>query len=126
MNTYTHIPSISYIFVGVTAAILSYVTWVEMQEGDEQTIPIEDSNEQISEPLEEPENINLEEEPNKEVTEEPELIGQEEINDANAEDAQPEKNKELVVGGKKKRKATKKKKLRKNKKQTKHTKLKSR
>ena len=30
--TYTNIPPISYIFVGVTTAILSYVTWAELQE----------------------------------------------------------------------------------------------
>ena len=30
--TYTNIPPISYIFVTITTAILSYVTWAEMQE----------------------------------------------------------------------------------------------
>jgi hypothetical protein len=30
--TYTNIPPISYIFVGITTAILSYVTWAELQQ----------------------------------------------------------------------------------------------
>lgn len=30
--TYTHIPAINYIFVGITTAVLSYVTWAELQE----------------------------------------------------------------------------------------------
>jgi hypothetical protein len=33
--TYTNIPPISYIFVGITTAVLSYVTWAEMQENSE-------------------------------------------------------------------------------------------
>lgn len=112
MNTYTHIPPISYIFVGVTAAILSYVTWVEMQEGEDPEVLVEESNEQVDAPLslENPESINQEEEEE----------------DMNTEELQSEKNKDLVAGGKKKRKATKKKRIQKNRKQTKHTKLKSR
>ena len=30
--TYTNIPPISYIFVGITTAILSYVTWAELHQ----------------------------------------------------------------------------------------------
>ena len=30
--TYTNIPPISYIFVGITTTILSYVTWAELQQ----------------------------------------------------------------------------------------------
>lgn len=127
MNTYTHIPPISYIFVGVTAAILSYVTWVEMQEGEDPEVLVEESNEQVDAPLslENPESINQEEEEevNQEFTKEPELIKEEGMN---TEELQSEKNKDLVAGGKKKRKATKKKRIQKNRKQTKHTKLKSR
>ena len=56
--TYTNIPPISYIFVGVTTAILSYVTWAELQE-DKNEIPQEEEEEEV--PQEEEKEIPQEE-----------------------------------------------------------------
>ena len=98
--TYTNIPPISYIFVGVTTAILSYVTWAELQE-DKNEIPQEEEEEEV--PQEEEKEIPQEEE--KEIPQE-------------------EKEGQGLMGGKK-RSTTKKKRNIKKKKQTKHTKLKS-
>ena len=87
--TYTNIPPISYIFVGVTTAILSYVTWAELQE-----------------------EIPQEEIPQEEIPQEE--IPQEEV----------KKEEQGLIGGKK-RSTTKKKRNKKRKRQTRHTKLKS-
>ena len=101
--TYTNIPPISYIFVGITTAVLSYVTWAEMQEN------IEEEPEQFeeSEPVEEPQQL---EEP--EQVEQPEPI-----------EEPPRQVEQNVIGGKKHHSKTKRKRTKKNKKKTKHAKL---
>lgn len=98
--TYTNIPPISYIFVGITTAILSYVTWAEMQENTE------DEPEQLeeSEPVEEPQQL----EESEPVEEHEEPLRPVEQN---------------VIGGKKRHSKTKRKRTNKNKKKTKHAKL---
>ena len=138
MNTYTNIPPISYIFVGVTAAVLSYATWSELKQEDipqdELVDQIEEQDEPIS--IEESEMIEQQEEvkeepPKEEDTEVnneilPEEPPKEEDAEVNNEILPEEPPKEKVVGGKKRRNMTKKNKRRKNRKQTKQTKLKSR
>lgn len=96
--TYTNIPPISYIFVGITTAVLSYVTWAEMQENTEEKEP-----EQLeeSEPIEE-----------SQQSEEPEPI-----------EEPPSQVEQNVIGGKKRHSKTKRKRTKKNKKKTKHAKL---
>lgn len=98
--TYTNIPPISYIFVGITTAILSYVTWAEMQEDNQEQS--EDYN----------------------VTNEPEQMEEPEQVEEPAQFEEPPRPAEQnVIGGKKRRSKTKRKNSKKNKKQTKHAKL---
>ena len=66
--TYTNIPPISYIFVGITTAVLSYVTWAEMQEENQENTNTTEEPEQ----MEEPENLEQSEE--TEQIEEPEQM----------------------------------------------------
>ena len=101
--TYTNIPPISYIFVGITTAVLSYVTWAEMQESTEE----EPEQFEESEPVEEPQQL---EEP--EQVEQPEPI-----------EEPPRQVEQNVIGGKKRHSKTKRKRTKKNKKKTKHAKL---
>ena len=95
--TYTNIPPISYIFVGITTAVLSYVTWAEMQESTEE----KPEQFEESEPVEEPQQL-----------EEPEPI-----------EEPPRQVEQNVIGGKKRHSKTKRKRTKKNKKKTKHAKL---
>lgn len=95
--TYTNIPPISYIFVGITTAVLSYVTWAEMQESTEE----EPEQLEESEPVEESRQL-----------EEPEQI-----------EEPPRPVEQNVIGGKKRHSKTKRRRINKNKKKTKHAKL---
>jgi flagellar biosynthesis component FlhA len=94
--TYTNIPPISYIFVGITTAILSYVTWAESQEVIQ---------------------------PEFQEEEEAQTKIQEEETQSKIQEEETQ-SKQMLMGGKK-RTATKRKRNR-RKKQTKHKKLKTR